>query len=177
MSLIEIIGFIVSFLALMMIGFKSKEDARRRQEHPEEFEEEKFLEDDSDEPIDHLLNAVKRKPKVIAPPPPKPKKIAQPLPAYKSFPQETFSAVEQRKLQSQIQQRKLKSKIESHRLESKIEGRHLQPQLNKKSDYFEEKVKNKTSKGLRMIESLPDLKDMIVYQTIIGKPKGLEDGF
>lgn len=184
MSLVELIGFLVSFLALILIGMRSRAEARRRQEHPEEFVDDGNVEEeDMDDPINSLLKSMEREKKKppIPPNPPiiKPKVVENQRSVVnkpKPYQGEGFSDIEQRRLKSSIEQRKLTSKLESHRLHSSIEGRQLQPQLKEKSVYFKEPVKQEESRGAKMINNISSLKDMVIYKAILDKPKGF-DGF
>ncbi len=101
--------------------------------------------------------------------------------------QEYVSVQDRQRLQSTIKNRKLESNIDSRRLQNSIEERHLTSQLVKKNKIIREKREALSKlealeepprlgnpRILKVMGHLPHLQNMIIYQAILDKPKGLK---
>jgi hypothetical protein len=183
MSFVEIIGFIISFLALIYLFFKQQSIARYRQEHPEAFKEEEIVEED---PLTELMKAIEKETKAREAarhlPPPLPKAVQKPKPL-KAAP--LAASLEDYHLESQIEKRRLESQVEKRKLKSSLENRVLKSSLSQR---LEEKGVHAIppshhpgiEKGLvgpsraeMALRRLAHRRDLIIYQEIIDKPKSL----
>lgn len=101
MSPVEIIGFIISLLALVFLFFKNKTEMKSV---PVEEEEE------DDDPLRNFMKTLEKEMREEEPPPPPPPPVILPRP--------------QKKFKSTLEERKLKSKIEERKLKSNLEKRY-----------------------------------------------------
>lgn len=169
--MVEIIGFIISLLALIYLFFKQQSINRYRQEHPEAFIEEEIEEDD---PLKEFMKAIERQKAAreasqhVPPPPPKMAKQSKQIPLYPSL--------EDYRMASQIENRQLKSSLENRRINSKLGQRFeelpshtLAPNLHYPGSG---QLVGQTRVGLAL-KRLSKKQDLIIYQEIIDKPRGL----
>jgi hypothetical protein len=143
----EYIGFIISLLALIYLFFKQTQTVSR-EEVDEEGEED-------------LLSYFQERPmkakKTPLPPPPSRKK-------YKPVRNETIT-LEKYHIESPIEKRRLKSELQTRQLQSKLRPEEFLA--------FHEEHSTAPSKLSRLLEQLPDKKNLIIYQEIVGKPRAL----
>lgn len=100
MSLVELIGFAISLIALSILFFNNQRAARQQAEIFEKEEEE----EKEDNPLRNLLDSIDR-------PPPKPTKKA-------------YTPLEKHKLKSSVENRRLKSRIEERKIASELVHRY-----------------------------------------------------
>lgn len=144
----EYIGFLISLLALIYLFFKQTR---------KESGEEENLNDESEET---LFEYIPEKPpyiKKVLPPPPSPKK--RKIVQHEPIPLENY------KIESSIEKRRLKSNLESRQLQSKLRPEEFLA--------FHEERHSAPSKLSRLLDQLPDKKNLIVYQEMMGKPRAL----
>jgi hypothetical protein len=147
--MVEVIGFIISLLALIYIFVKQSMPPKRRAEPSIEQEEEEM-----EDPLKDFLRSIEREsaarevvPQRKPPPPPKKKK-------------------EQKRTQHlSLEERRLASQLESRRLKSSLEERHLYKK--------EEEKPPESSRAQLAIQRLANRQDMLIYQEIMDKPKSL----
>jgi hypothetical protein len=170
--MVEIIGFIISLLALLYILIKQTVPTQRPGQPPVYPEEEEIEED----PFREFMKAVEREAaarKVAqrVPPPPPPPKITKrpkkaPLPP----------SLEEYRLASQLEDRRLRSSLEERHLKSRLNHREERPggpPALPVSPLAEEEKKRHPSRAQMAIQRLAHRQDMIIYQEVIGKPKSL----
>lgn len=183
MSFVEIIGFIISFLALIYLFFKQQSIARYRQEHPEAFKEEEIAEED---PLTELMKAIEKETKAREAarhlPPPPPKVIQKPKPLK---PPPLAASLNDYHLESQIERRRVESQVEKRKLKSSLENRTLKSTLSQKLEekgvhtipsshhYGIEEGFTEPSRAEIALRRLTHRRDLIIYQEIIDKPKSL----
>ena len=165
----EIIGFVISLLALLYLFFKQKSFEHHRQEHLKENEE--FSEDD---PLKEFMKAIDKETAAREAaqhlPPPLPHIVKQPA-------KPPLSSFEDYHLTSQIEKRKLKSTLENRHLKPKI-GQRLEervlPQVTQPLHYHVRDIEVAgPSKARIALGRLSSRKDLIIYQEIIDKPKSM----
>lgn len=166
--MVEIIGFIISLLALLYIFIRQTLPSQRPTPQPRAQHQE-LIEDD---PFKDFMKAVekevaKREVSQHVPPPPKIKKQKPKKPP--DIPLEKYQ------LKSQLKERHLKSTLEERHIKSKL-GHHdevLKPSLPGRHHHAEEKENLKPSRAKLAIQRLNKRQDLIIYQEIISKPKAL----
>lgn len=174
MSFVEIIGFIISFLALIYLFFKQQSIARYRQEHPDAFNNEELIEED---PLEEFMStmekkrAARKKAQHLPPPPPSSKKSVQ------QTKKNSSSSLEDYRLASQIEKRKIKSSLENRQLTS-----HLHRHLEERASHsivpslhhpITDHIETEPSRAQIAIQRLTSRRDLIIYQEIIDKPKSM----
>lgn len=142
MSVVELIGYGIGLIALLVISMINQRKAERDDSSEEE---------PSAEPLRDLIN-----PKKPILPPKVPKKIQK---VKEKVP-------EKRRGLGELEQRKLKSSLEERRLESSLQKRpmHLP----------EEPLRYQEPRAATYVKKLQKHRDMLVYQIIMDKPKGLK---
>lgn len=183
----DFIGFFISLLALAFLFFRKRREAQRRREHPELYkEEEEQQEEDSlkdflksiNMPVDerHPQRPVRQyeamQPKII--------KIKAQTQTEKIVTEEKRlkNQIEKRQLQNSIDDRRLKNTIEERKLESNLENRYADPygvtDTGKNAPSYEiiQGVIHR-SRVQEYLDKLPNKKEMVIFQEIIGPPKGM----
>jgi type IV secretory pathway VirB10-like protein len=155
--MVEIIGFVISLLALLYLFMKQNPAPSRRTPAPRDQEEEAV--EDEDDPFREFLKekeATEREAKTEEPlPPPSPPKIAK-KPKKPSPP-----SLEEYRLASQIEERRLKSALADRQLKSRFH-------------HSEERNRNlRPSQAHLAVQHLTSRRDLIIYQEIMNKPKSL----
>ncbi len=177
MSFVEVIGFIISFLALLYLFFQQQAAVRKRQENPNDFTNEEEEEDPLNEWMKEIEREAAAREAARHSPPPPPRVIQRPLTSKSSKPSKKAplsSNLENYQTPSQIEQRKLKSSLENYRLKSalsqKLEERQLHtmglPHHNGEGSIRRSRVEIATRRLSRR-------RDLIIYQEIMDKPKSL----
>lgn len=128
MSIVELIGFFISFLALIFLFFKNQTGVL--QKNPDD--EIDLVEDD---PLREFLKTLESK-NQTSPPPLPVKKTPKPIVKEKPISIQTkrskghsLSQLEGRRLKSQIESRQLQSQIQERKLKSHLEERQLKTDL------------------------------------------------
>lgn len=178
MSPVELIGFVISIIALIFLFFRGRAIERYRQEHPEAFGNDSLSDED---PLKELLKSIdedededeESEVPIVVPKITKPKPIAAKINPYRNEP---LSSIEGRHLITNIEKRKLKSEVEMRHLKSDLDDRRLATRLSNENLFRMEMADRKVGEPRisKTIERLPHLRDMVIYQAILGKPKGLE---
>jgi hypothetical protein len=172
---VEIIGYIISVLALIYLFFKQQAVVRYRQEHPELFKDEELTEEDDS--LREFLKAIEKEshPKesvVRAPPPPPPRKAPPP-------PKKTplTSSLKEYHLKSQIETRRIKSPIENRRVKTPLVQRYEEmphATVAHPLDHLAEEVEEtEPSRAKIVFLRLSDRRDMVIYHEILDKPKSM----
>jgi hypothetical protein len=176
MSLIEFIGFIISFAALVFLFFKQRWEESRRRKNPEQYDEIKRRREEAlqnilnGKPIDSLDKPSRSKPK-----PP-------------SIPKQKQLKKENKNENKRENSFKFKSNLEDHRSASNIEQRHFRYSADAYSDskivshqFRTEYIANaayrikRPSKGQLILRNLKSKKEMFIIKEIFDKPKSLRD--
>ena len=168
----EYIGFFVSILALIYLFFKQQSSVTKRDGEPRsEFGEE---DDEEDHSLLEFIQESERKSEKKLP-------IRPPLPPLPPPPQKQVKHIRKREALP-LEQYRLESAVEKRQLKSILESRQLQPPVKKGSDGADQTVSKskhadtisaKPSRAEIALGRLADKKEMIIYQEIIDKPKGL----
>lgn len=168
--MVEIIGFIISLLALLYLFVKQNFPTQRPAESPR-YQNEEFEEDD---PFKDFMKAVEkeaasREALQHLPPPPskaiKKQKKAKP-PSLAEY--QLISQIETRQIKSSLEDRHLTSTF-SHR--ENLPGRSLALSVSHRR--IEEEKENRSSRVRLAMSRLVNRRDMMIYQEIVGKPKSL----
>lgn len=174
MSFVEIIGFIISLLALIYLFFKQQSIARYRQEHPDALREEETTEED---PLTELMKAIEKETaarKAAQHLPPSPPKVVRKATQPKLAP--ITSSLEDYHLASQIEKRKLKSSLENRSLKSPLGQRLEEKSLHVIPPPHHPGIEEAfvgPSRGEKALRRLSTRRDLIIYQEIIDKPKSM----
>lgn len=181
----DFIGFFISLLALAYLFFRRKGEAQRRREHPELYKDEEEQEDALKDFLKSMNMPVDEQPPVR--PVRQPETVQPKIKKIKAQPQPWKTTIEERRLQSQIEQRQLQNSIDDRRLKNTIEERKLQSNLeNRYADPYGVTDTGKNAPSYEIIQGvthrtriqeylakLPSKKEMVIFQEIIGPPKGL----
>ncbi len=179
MSGIEFIGFLISLIALLFLFYKKKQDEAYQKAHPEEFEDTELNEED---PMQAFLKSLEREAKQQQTPQKKPEAQPPAVPnrqpvLHPLIPKSTPLLVKPKKTTPvSLESYQLRSEIETRRMKSQIENRRLKSRLiEKEQEEQEEKERRiEISRAAQFVRRLPRLREMIIYQEIIDKPKGLK---
>lgn len=165
--MVEVIGFIISLLALLYLFIKENIPAQRRA-HPPSYPQEEELRDD---PFNEFLKNIEKEAaareaaKHLPPPPPKVAKQSK---------KPSKTPLEEHKLSNQMEQRRLKSSFEDRHVKSKFNHREELPGRSLAlSHHREEERSERPSKAQLALRRLGKPRDMIIYQEILDKPKSL----
>lgn len=183
MSLVELIGFVISMAALIFLSIRRKMDERRREEHPEEYEKEREREQQEyrellqrlDLPIpEELLDSQPSAPprKIAKEQAPKPSKaLSAPKRTVRNF--KFQASLDSRKHSSRIDDRRLKSAIEARQQQFKqtVVSEALQPEATV-DPYVEQKIAASSTK--KLLSGLKKPIHMVIYHEILSKPKALQ---
>lgn len=162
MSFVELIGFVISLIALIFLFFKNKPASDRNQIHPGGIEEE----NEENDPLREFLKSLEEEmgnEDQHRQPPPAPPKIKQvqiqnmPKPKPTNYKREDPS----RKKPMDVR-RKEKDLILFNEKMNDID--HLQPKAKQ------------PSRLNQLVHHLPNKRQMIIYQQLLNKPKGLSSG-
>jgi hypothetical protein len=149
MSIVEFIGFLISFIAVIFLFFKNRYEQKAVEYTESEEEKEENLS------LQRILTSLQeeRETLEIKPqkPPSAPPKVEKKPARLKNY-----------QMTSQIEQRKIKSRLEN---------RQLKPTV-KKPEEAELVVIRPPSRGRLLVNQLPRLANLVVYEAILGKPKG-----
>lgn len=190
--MVELIGFGISLLALVFLYFKNRQALSQRQRHIETVEEdEEVIEED---PLQALMFAMQKekekrerkhevKPRHAStrpkqPPPPPRQALVQaskPEQAASQY-KELRSPLEDYRLQSTLEKRKVKSALEERRLKSALT--HRPQEMSKMGSvhshlHEEDYVPPQPSRVELAMRRLAHLPDLIIYQEVLSRPKGL----
>jgi hypothetical protein len=186
MSDVELIGFVVSIVSLIFIYYKNQREMRKREEHPEKFQDEPLEED----LLKALMNAMQREQvkrekeqrerlqgteRTLPKPKPKPKAQPLPPPAPQTMRQSPRpSPLKEYHLTSQMETRRLKSALEERQLKSQLSYRHEElPAYVHAADHQVDVQPSRAQQAIRRLAHLPDL---VIYQEILSPPKSLRPG-
>lgn len=155
MSLVDFIGFIVALVAMFFMFMKRVAEERRRRSLPEE---------DKGQTLDEFLRSMEEgeTPKRPSPPPAPPKARPRALPGTDFRPR--------------LEGYRQESAIEKRKLKTSVEDRKLAPQQLasvQAAEAYEVIKRKKSSRGLSLINSLKQPRDMFILNEIINKPLAL----
>lgn len=153
MSIVDFIGFIISFLAIIFLFFRNRYERLHPKENLYELDQaEKELE--PNEPLKKFLQLLEDEREH------KEQREQRPLPL------DVLASSRKKQLKGHepIGKRKIQSRLEYHELKSPLETRHKRKP--------EELVKVKEPKIIQIYNKLQKPVDMVVYSEIINKPKG-----
>lgn len=162
----DIVGFIISVLALIYLFFKQQAIIQQKREH-----------DEIDEMMEEQERSVTLPPEKKISPQIKENRI--PKPPQKMRQEPPISSLEEYRLASQIEKRKLKSTLENRHLKSNLESRVSRrtepaPSSFPPHNHHENIPSPSPSRAAKAIDNLKNRKDLIIYQVVIDKPKGLK---
>jgi hypothetical protein len=169
--MVEIIGFIISLLALLYLFIKQNVPSLQKgHPPPPAYQDEEEMSD----PFKEFLRAMEKESAAREavqhmPPPPPPKKKGRSKQTH-TRPSENYrltSPLEERHLKSALEDRHVKSRFNHH---EDLPGRTLSLSL-RHPDEREEKPR--ASRLQSIVNRLARRQDIIIYQEIIGKPKSL----
>lgn len=164
--MVEFIGFFISLIALLFLFFRGRSLEKYRREHPEAFGDEKEEENILIPILQEVNREEEEKEKFFSP-----KRIQD----RGQQDEKPFSKIEKRHLVSNVEKRHLKSELEQRRLKNGLEGRQLATRLSQdKTLHLENIQKLDEPRIVQKLKALSHLKDLVIYQAIVGKPKGLE---
>jgi hypothetical protein len=187
MSLIEFIGFLISFAAMIFLLGKGVWDNRARRQNPEEYYRKvrtkeqnlkKFLksldvhtedEDEDEDEIDEKEEAKAPAAKQAVPPSPFQKPYQQRLLAEDQY--HFQDRLDHYQTQTAIDQRKLKIAIEN-RFKGDLSMNIVSADLREMNDYHAI-VSEKPSRANRLINRRSSRQEMILYQEILNPPLAL----
>ena len=170
--MVEIIGFIISLLALLYLFIQQNAPSKQKRYSSVEQEEEEM-----GDPLRELLRVMEKEVEAkqvhhLPPPPPAPKK--------RDHPKKSPSSLEKQRLASSIENRHLKSALEERQIQSRLSrhedypGRTLAHSF---SHMGERNEKLKVSRLEAAVRRLSHRRDLIIYQEIMEKPKSLRSEF
>lgn len=160
--MVEIIGFIISALALFYL-FVRQNMPTQQPSSQQRIRVEKDEGSDLYQEFLRVLEGENLKKEKIQPKPPSPPKV-------KKKNKEVVPVIlTERHLLSPIEERRLKSSVEERRIKSSIENRHLISPLSSYETHTEEAQ----PKVQEILNRLYDRRDLVIYQEIMGKPKSL----
>lgn len=152
----EFIGFLISLIAFVYLMWKWRSEERAKNKNPEEYDRKKKQQEENLRLFLKSLDIEMEKP--VPPPPPKKKKPAAPKVAPKEIPKEI----------------PYESHFEKYEFKSALDERYKEVTHLQAAPKYEVHQRRSNSRVEKMIKALPSLKQMIIMQTVIGKPKGLE---
>lgn len=171
MSLIEFIGFIISFFAFIILSLRRMKE--RKNQPLEAYEEEEEQSEDDDEALRNYLRSigVEVEPKRPPPPPPKPVPQRKLPPVHRPL----SSPIENKRLVTNIESKSYASTIQEQRLESQVETRELVTSTNAPA-YEVHITEQKQISGVdELINSLPSLGSLVIINEILGPPKAYQE--
>lgn len=191
MSIVELIGFGISILALIFLYFKNQQAISTRQEHLETLEEEE--EPAEEDPLQALMFAMQKekKEKPVVKPRPSPTKLQPPLPPplqqqkpvqpplqpiHKSKHMVVKSSLEDYRLASVVEKRKVKSALEERHLKSQLTHRYeeISSIAPARPQHVEEHHKSYRPARIQVVmKRLTHLPDFVIYQEVLSRPKSL----
>jgi hypothetical protein len=160
-DLVNYLFLITSFFFYLYLNVKKGRD-KGRGAHQRDFE------------LDSLFSREKNRHRIQNSTPPLPSKINPELGRASGVVREKvtgtgLSKLEGRHLTSPIESRKLTSEIEKRHLKSAIESRRLAVQLREEKE--EARTDNEPSRASVAVKELPNLRQLMIYDTILNKPK------
>lgn len=171
MALDELIGFVITLLALLFLFFKNRHVTVRQEKHPQSgkrralMEEEREEEYELKELIHTFKGQLKREKEAPLPPPPLQKqKSAQALK------KKSLSTLEEYHLSSPIEKRQVKSSLESRQLKSSLAQREISGPL---IYHFEERKSKVPSRASNAMTRLAHWPDIVIYTEILSPPKSM----
>lgn len=196
MSLVEFIGFLISFLALIFLFLKKKWEERKRDQNPEAYQKErgereealkKFLKSmgrdmEEMEAKEELVEEVEEE--TLPPLPVVKKEIAQVI--TQKAPSSYRSVQDDYKFQAKMDSFKQRSAVEERNFRPSIENGRFQEfgsevvsaELSSKSmqDAYKISDEKKISRIFSSASHLAHQRDLMIYYEILAKPKGLRLG-
>lgn len=172
MSLVEFIGFIISFLAMIFLFFKNMKEAQSSKELPQDDGEE-------NDPLKEFLKTFEGGEKVEKSYPTK-QIVAPPIqvaPVRTKRKEGTFSSLDTYKLETQVEKRKLKTAIETRKMKTNIEDRSISLGVHGRSLLMDktmqtEGIARKVSRAEGVLKQIPSNSEMVILHAIWDKPKG-----
>lgn len=156
MTLIDFIGFLISFFALIFLFF------RTRYEKSLPLEEEEESELPEDHPLKEYLEHLKEK---VA---------EQETPIFRHNMEELKPAKPAKTIHSSLEKRKLKSPLAEYKLKSSLAERKIETRLTARFLQEEEHRQAQIPRIVKIMKKLhSDPRNILVYYEIMGKPKGL----
>ena len=178
----DYMNLIITFLAFVGYvyfkgkkGLKDSEESERGGAHPKKEKSIPKEDEDVNNTLEEFLNSFKKEgaPPKLPVSNPTSRPISKPKSVQEAGRTPSLSNLEGHRLQSNIESRKLTSAIESRQLASTISQRRIASQLkNKIEEQKDLKRRNEPSRGSIALKNLPHLRDMIIYDAILNKPKG-----
>lgn len=199
MSIVELIGFVISFFAMAVLFFRKKIEQKRQAQNPEFYKE---MEERRESGLREMLRALdvqyeKDEDERDEEEEDEEDEVDFPIPIKRTDQKE---AVKQASYYQKTAKRKVpdkyeySSKIEQYRLQSKIENRSIQTSIGDSyKNRFDEPVvsldmenkgeanpyalekKETENRVARIFGVLESKKDMIIIQEVIGPPKALHE--
>ncbi len=183
MNLIELIGFVVSLVALGIIAISRSIEERRRRRDPEAYEREQeqkrqelkkvlrqmHIEDEED--AYYVQDNEEDQDEEIYTPPPR--KIAQmkASPSYVPPIKAKEPSIAAYHLKSGIEERQLVSTFEKEEKKAFKDVFSQDMQIN---DAYEIRVVSDISTGSKVLKSIPSMKEMVILHEILDRPKALK---
>lgn len=182
MSIIEIIGFLISLVALMILSFKKRLDNRHQTDYlsSSDQEEEEW---DRDDPIQAFLKIIEERAKKQGP---TPQTIGRgpPLAPNSQAKMVNRPTVKPKTSAIRLEDQRLKSRLEDKQLHSQLKEGTVTPHNQPKEAETSFKImddmaeaaerRSKPSAASQLLKSLPNRKEFILYYEILGKPKRLQ---
>lgn len=179
----DVIGFIVSVLAMLFVFARHIFSRRYRQQHPQEAELEdrkqketlknflKSLDVEMDE-LDEEEEMEARRPLPLL------KKEPPPPPRLEEKPKSQRNVQDDFRFQTKVEQRRFETSVEQRRLETAVEKRKrdfganiISPDLLHSFDAYAHAKAQKPSKAANLVSRLGSKKDMVILQEILNPPK------
>lgn len=169
--MVEIIGFIISLLALLYLFIKQNVPSQQKR-YPPGYQDEEEMND----PFKEFLKTMEKEAEaretaqyMPPPPPPLPKKkeLLKKAPSRSLEEYRPISSREERHLKSSLEGRHVKSKFNHY---EDLPGHTLSLSLSHRDEREE---KPRASRLQSAVRRLVHRKDMIIYQEVIGKPRSL----
>ena len=187
MDISQIIGFIISVLAILYIVTKRVKEERLRKEHPEEYEKEQQKQEANLKQFLKSLDVEMEDKKMN--PPPKPVQKLTASQASKTVKKENLPPKPQRIVsdefiyKSDLDNVHLKNDISQRKIHSHIEDKYTDIYGERVVSVDLREVSNRTyeviqkirvSRGEKLLQSMPTKKNMVILYEIYGTPKGLQ---
>lgn len=183
MAGVEYIGLLISLVSILYLFFLKRKKDEIFQSQPAGSEEA----EESDEPLQEFLKAMEREKErrqAVKQTPPMPIKHVQSVDINAVKRRQADRRLEEKRLKNSMEERRTKSQIENRQVKSPVESRSLalraprigeaerESALDRKHD--EAKTPVIPSRARTLMNHLPKLVNMVIFQEIIGKPRGFK---
>lgn len=169
--MVEVIGFFISFLALIFLFLKNQFEEKKKQKKQPLIKPNLPERKSYQSPVKVIEKEVRKRELHDQQPPKSKKNSSKPLQKKMDI-----STLEERHLKSSIEHRELQNRLKTHQLKSNLDKHHLMTSIDK---YYRDKDEQEfpiqqKSRAAQILKGLPHLKNMIVCHEILDKPKGLK---